>query len=310
MLEGVLWPNGPVCPHCGNCDPARVGSVAPNLAKKVRVGLKQCKECRKQFTVTSNTVFASSKLPLSTWFYVVAAMCTSKKGVSAKQLQRELGSNNYEAVWFACHRVRVAMKDTNILNLLGGEGKVLEADETWVGGKPRFADATKNFFKSMPNKFPVMTLVERGGAARSTVMTKVDAFNLRNHLVKHGDTKSRLHTDEWNGYKWPGKLFAAHETVNHSRKEYARGDVFNNTAESYFSLLKRSVYGTHHHVSPQHLGLYLHEWDLKWSTRKASDVVRTLAVMKQAEGKRLMYRKPQGVIPGQDERLSDGQAEA
>lgn len=132
LLESVLWPEGPVCPHCGNCDQARIGHLAANPAKKIRAGLKQCKECRKQFTVTVNTVFASSKLPIATWLYIIASMCASKKGISALQLQREFGSKNYEAFWFACMRVRHAMTMPALADMMGG---VIHADETYVGGK-------------------------------------------------------------------------------------------------------------------------------------------------------------------------------
>lgn len=302
MLESVRWANGVACPHCGNCDQARVGKVKANPAKGVREGLYQCKECRRQFTVTVGTVMEKSKLPLSFWLYTIAAMANAKKGVSAKQLQRELKPEtspnkygNYEAFWFMCHRVRHAMKNQGVQGLLGGAGKVVFSDETFVGGKPRYPHMPASDKK----KTVVLTLVERGGHARSVVTADVNADNLFMHLTKNADMRSSLHTDDFRAYRSLGRMFKEHKAVKHTRGEYVRVEadgtkVTSNEVEAYFSLLKRGVYGTFHKVSPEHLQRYCDEFDFRWNTRKMSDVERALLVAKQAEGCRLMYRKPKG----------------
>lgn len=303
LLESVRWgATGVACPHCGNCDQARVGKVKANPAKGVREGLYQCKECRRQFTVTVGTIMEKSKLPLSYWLYTIAAMANAKKGVSAKQLQRELKPEtspnkygNYEAFWFMCHRVRAAMRNRGVQSLLGGEGMTVVADETYVGGKPRYLHTSKPGKGSL--KVPVVTLVERGGRARSFVTPDVTAANLREHLANNVDPKSTLTTDELHVYRPAGQMFAKHTRVRHRSKEYVRVEAdgtktTSNDAEAYYSLLKRGVYGTFHNVSPEHLQRYCDEFDFRWSTRTMSDVDRALLVAKQAEGVRLMYKKP------------------
>ena len=310
LLESVRWgTTGVVCPHCGNCDQARVGKVKANPAKGVRDGLYQCKECRKQFTVTVGTIMEKSKLPLSHWMYTIAAMANAKKGVSAKQLQRELKPEtspnrygNYEAFWFMCHRVRHAMRNQGVRGLLGGEGKQVVVDESYVGGKPRYPHMGRTGRGTL--KVPVVTLVERGGAARTVVTPSVTSANLREHLVKNVDPKSTLVSDELLLYRPLGKMFAAHKAVHHGKREYARvetdGSVTtSNEVESFYSLLKRGLVGTWHSVSPEHLQRYCDEFDFRWSTRTMSDVERALLVAKQAEGCRLMYRKPKSsdIVP-------------
>ncbi|MCB9183708.1 MAG: IS1595 family transposase [Flavobacteriales bacterium] len=302
MLEKVRWPDGPHCPHCGNCDQARVGKVKANPAKGIREGLHQCKECRKQFTVTVGTIMEKTKLPLSHWLYAIAAMSNAKKGVSAKQLQRELkpetGPNlygNYEAYWFMCHRVRHAMRDDGVKALLGGDGKTVVADETYVGGKPRYRHQGGTGRGTA--KVPVFTLVERGGRARSFVTPNVNHKNLKEHLTENVDPKSTLVTDELLLYRPLGKMFAEHRTTLHGAREYARKEpdgtvTTSNEVEAFYSLLKRGVYGTFHHVSKEHLQRYCDEFDFRWNTRRMSDVDRALLIVKQSAGKRLMYRKP------------------
>ncbi|MEO8067041.1 MAG: IS1595 family transposase [Flavobacteriales bacterium] len=297
LIEGAVWPHGPVCPHCGNADHARIGKVKANPKKRVRAGLYQCKECspRRQFTVTKGTFLESTHLPMRTWVYIIAAMCNSKTGVASRQLQRDLkemkedGSyGNFQSIWYACHRVRHAMSTTELDGLLGGEGKTLEADETFMG--PRTTKPRQPRSVGKKDKIPVVTLIERSGGARSTVANDITAFTLRNHLVKHGNPASRLMTDEHAGYKWPGKLFKSHESVNHSKREYARGEVTSNEVESFFSLVKKSAYAVHFHYSRQHMGLYLSERDYTWTTRKMSDVERVKLVFKKGVGKRLLYK--------------------
>lgn len=289
LLEMALWPEGPVCPHCGNCDQARIGHIAENKAKKIRAGLKQCKECRKQFTVTSNTVFASSKLPIATWVYIIASMCSSKKGVSALQLQRELGDHHYEAIWFACHRVRHAMALPVEENMMGG---VIHADEAYVGGKPRNKGNSKRGLGT--NKQPITTLVERDGdRAYTRVVCRVTKDTLHSNILSVVRKDSTIMTDENFKYRGIGKHFTGgHHSVSHKKGEYSRDGVSSNTAESVFAIIKRSVYGIHHHYSKEHMQHYLNERDFMWTNRKSTDVQRAHLAIKGAEGKRLMYKKP------------------
>lgn len=302
LLEDLRWPGGNVyCPHCGNCAPDRVGKVKANPAKGVRAGLYQCKECRRQFTVTVKTIMEKSKLPLSYWLYAIAAMANAKKGVSAKQLQRELkpetskgNYGNYEAFWFMCHRVRHAMRNGDVQGLLGGKGKTVFADETYVGGKPRYRHMGNTGRGTL--KVPVVTLLEKGGGARSFVTPSVNSKMLREHLTGNVDPESTLMTDELLLYRPLGQMFASHRTVHHGKKQYVKleGDgtkTSTNEVEAYYALLKRGVYGTFHSVSPEHLQRYVDEFDFRWSTRDMNDVERALLVAKQGEGVRLMYTK-------------------
>lgn len=299
LLEFARWPHGPVCPRCGNVDQERIGRVKANPAKGVRAGLYQCKECRRQFTVTVGTVMERSKLPLSTWVYVIASMCNAKKGVSAKQLQRELkaqtksgGYGNYQSMWFACHRVRHAMREPSHMAKMGLLNTHVAADETYVGGKPRY-----NHVRTV--KVPVVALVEKGGGARAVVLQRVTKDSVRKFVLDNVHKSTTLVTDESALYKGLDRKFKAHKTVLHSAGEYVRLEEFNrvvtsNEAESFFALLKRSVYGTFHSVSPEHLQRYVDELTLKWSTRTMADVDRTMLVMKKSEGKRLTYTQTKG----------------
>lgn len=280
LLEGLIWANGRVCPHCGNCDQARIVALKASAESKVRPGLYRCKDCRKQFTVTVGSIFEGSKVPLRDWVYAFAAMCASKKGVSALQLSRELGCQ-YKTAWFMSHRIRLAMRSTDMAKLMGA----VAVDETYVGGKPR------NPGESKP-KMPVVALVEKGGRARSRVTPDVTAANLRKHMVENIDKSAIIHTDELPMYKNLAKPFAGHEAVNHSRREYVnKGGAGSNEVESYFSLLKRGIYGTFHNVSLQHLQRFVDEFDFRWPNRYVSDTERTFVAISQASGKRLTYRK-------------------
>ena len=280
MLEGLIWANGKTCPHCGNCDQARIVGLMPTATNKVRPGLYRCKECRKQFTVTVGSIFEGSKVALRDWVYAFAAICASKKGISALQLSRELGCQ-YKTAWFMSHRIRLAMRTEDMEKLMG----TVSVDETYVGGKPR------NPGEGKP-KMPVVALVEKGGRARSKVTTDVTRATLRKHMTANIDRSATIMTDEAKTYMGIGKFFQGHKTVNHSQREFARGGAHSNEVESYFSLLKRGVYGTFHHVSPQHLQRFVDEFDFRWSNRFVSDTERTFIAIGQASGKRLMYRKP------------------
>jgi transposase-like protein len=282
-LEAQRWPNGPVCPHCGNCDQDKITGLK---GKAHRPGVYQCNECREQFTVTVGSIMERSKIPLNKWLMAMHLMGASKKGMSAHQLHRMLGIT-YQSAWFLCHRIREAMKPTNP-SPIGGESKVVESDETFVGGK------TKNraYAKKEPKKHAVMTLVERDGESRSFHVANVKAKTLREKIVTTVSRKSHLMTDELASYEKVGTEFGNHKTVNHSANEYVRlgGFVHVNTAECRFSLMKRAVYGTHHSISEAHLPRYLSEWDFKWNTRKINDGERAVLIAKGIEGKRLMYR--------------------
>ena len=241
-LESHLWPEGPICPKCG--------TVANATPIKTREGWYQCnaKECRGQFTVTVGTLFERSKIPLNKWLMVAFLMCASKKGMSTHQIHRMIGVS-YKSTWFMTHRLREAMREGKFPGPLGGEGKIVEADETWVGGK------SKNRARrlAVPPKEPVVSLVERGGRIRSQHVPTVNAKTLRPILVTQIDRKSHLMTDESRVYPKIGREFAQHSAVNHSALEYVRGNAHTNTVENYYSILKRGIIGTYHHVSPQHL---------------------------------------------------------
>jgi len=282
-LESILWPDGPVCPRCG------IGGdrITKLKGKSTRPGVYKCKDCKKPFTVTVGTVMERSKIPLCKWVLAAQLMASSKKGMSALQLKRMLGTN-YETAWFLFHRLREAATDPK-RGPLGGGGKVVEADESYVGGKARNAKRGK----PPPKKYAVFTLVERDGEARSFHVTNVNSKTLRPILVKSADRKSYLMTDDSPIYPAIGKEFSGHGTVNHSAEEYVRGTWwYTNTVESYFALLKRGIMGSFHNVSEAHLHRYLAEFDFRHNTRKMSDAERGDELLRSAKGKRLMYQQP------------------
>ncbi len=281
-LESILWPDGPVCPRCGVME----DRITKLKGKSTRPGVYKCKDCRKPFSVTIGTVMERSKIPLNKWVLAAHLMSSSKKGMSAHQLHRMLGTT-YETAWFLAHRLREAMTDYNP-GPLGGENKVVEADETFVGGK-----AKNKAFGPSPKKAAVFTLVERDGEARSFHVTKVNSKTLRPIMVEHANRKSYLMTDESMVYQKVGQEFSGHGTVNHKAGEYVRGEFWHsNTAESFFAILKRGVYGTYHSVSEAHLSRYLAEFDFRHNHRKVSDTERAEAALRGAKGKRLMYQRP------------------
>lgn len=291
-LEATRWPQGPVCPHCGSVDDAT--AVGGKAARK---GVYQCnaKECRGQFSVTVGTVFESSKVPLNKWLLATYLMSSSKKGISAHQLHRTLGVT-YKTAWFMAHRIREAMNPANPAPV-GGSGKIVEADETYVGGKESNKHANKRLTKRdhLGGKQAVLSLVERGGAVRSFHVPRVTAKTLRPIIVQTVDRASHLMTDGAIFYKKTGKEFASHSAVDHAAGEYVRmGFHHSNTVENYFSLLKRGVIGTFHHVSEAHLARYLAEFDFRYSNRSGlgiDDATRTQEALKGIAGKRLTYRR-------------------
>ncbi len=288
-LESLLWPTGPVCPHCA----ATGDRISKLQGKSTRPGVYKCKDCRKPFTVTVGTVMERSKVPLSKWVLAAQLMASSKKGMSALQLQRMIGTN-YETAWFLFHRLREAATDPDPLPL-GGPNTVIEADETYIGGKEANKHACKrlNAGRGPVGKLAVVSLVEREGGVRSFHVTNVNAKTLRPIMVKVASRASYLMTDESALYPKIGTEFSGHGTVNHGREEYVKkgGFVHTNTVESYFAILKRGVYGSFHNVSEAHLPRYLAEFDFRYSNRKLSDAEKAALLLTGAKGKRLMYHQ-------------------
>jgi transposase-like protein len=281
-LESILWPAGPVCPRCGV-----MGDRITKLeGKSTRPGVYKCKDCRKPFSVTVGTIFERSHIPLAKWVLAAHLMSSSKKGMSAHQLHRMLGVT-YETAWFLAHRLRECAY-TKKPGPLGGKNKVVEADESYVGGKAR-----NKAFGPPPKKLAVFTLVEREGESRSFHVANVTAKTLRPIIVKTASRKSYLMTDESTVYPKIGAEFSGHGTVNHSADEYVRlgGFIHSNSVESFFAILKRGVYGTYHSVSEAHLPRYLAEFDFRYNNRKITDADRAENLLRGATGKRLMYRQ-------------------
>jgi transposase-like protein len=288
-MEAVMWPHGPCCPRCGSLD--RIGKVS---GKSARAGLYYCGECKRQFTVTVGTIFERSKVPLAKWWLAVHLMASSKKGMSAHQLHRMLGVA-YPTAWFMEHRIRAAMASGDLLPPLGGEGETVEIDETFIGQK-----------KDMPrrrgyaHKRAIMTLVERGGPARSFHVSGTAAADLLPIIRAHVHSGSHVMTDEAGQYTHLGKHFAKHEFVTHGTGEYVRGDVHTNTLEGFYSVFKRGMKGIYQHCGENHLHRYVAEFDFRYNARTAigiDDAERAAMIVRGATGKRLMYRRPDEAGP-------------
>jgi transposase-like protein len=293
-LEDRVWPTGPVCPHCG----VTSEHVTKLAGKAHRDGVFQCNGCREQFTVTVGTVFERSKIPLTKWLAALFLMTASKKGVSAHQVHRMLDIS-YKSTWFMMHRLREAMR-TGGLEPLGGEGKVVEADELYYGkpdelrASPRRVKEGRPYKRVQRNTRPILGLVERGGSVRTFHIAVADQATVADIVRKNVARESRLHTDESRLYTGSDQHFAAHETVKHTAKEYVRGDVTTNTIESYFSVFKRGMKGVYQHCKEKHLHRYLAEFDFRYNNRIAlgvNDNARADELAKGIAGKRLTYRR-------------------
>lgn len=283
-VEAHLWPKGPVCPHCGNCDAARIRKLA---GKSTRPGLRKCNECRKQFTVKVGTIFEDSHVPMTHWLQAIYLMCSSKKGISTRQLQRMLGGS-MKTAWFVGHRIRHAMAPDADSGLLGGPGATVEADETYLSKSPKTRKAPGTALNAKPAPM-VFSLVERGGNVRSMYL---DDKNIRGALTQHLDERSRLVTDGAQTYRFAMPTPDQHESVDHSKYEWVRGDVHTNTLEGFFSIFKRGLVGVYQHMDKKHLDRYLAEFDFRMNTReklKISDMQRTGIAVAGFAGKRLTY---------------------
>ncbi|MGH7227240.1 MAG: IS1595 family transposase, partial [Gemmataceae bacterium] len=243
-LESIRWPDGPFCPHCGSFDRVKQTTTPP---KAKGGGWYHCQDCRRKFTVRVGSIFHRSHVPLHKWLLGFRLMAGSKKGFSAHQMHRTLNVD-YKTAWFLEHRIRECMKEEGGADPLGGSEKFVEADETFVGGKAK----NRAYRKPAPKK-AVVSLIERQGRVRSRHVADVNADNLKPILREGIDKASHLRTDESGVYWKVGEEFASHKTVNHSAKEYVRGDASTNAAENYFSILKRGIYGIYQHVSAAHL---------------------------------------------------------
>jgi transposase-like protein len=287
-LETVLWPQGPVCPRCG----VMGDRITKMAGKSLRPGVYNCKDCRKPFSVTVGTVMERSHIPLSKWVLATRLMAASKKGFSAHELHRCMDIS-YEGAWFLFHRLRAAAGDP-FPAPLGGEDKIIEVDETYIGGKNanKHASKRKRIGGGPKGKMAVVSLVEREGETRSFHVANVTARTLRPIMVTHAFRSSHLVTDEAKIYPSLAHEFDRHSTVNHAAGEYVRDDVHTNTVESHFALFKRGVYGTFHNISEAHLPLYLNEFDFRANTRDLDDAERAAALLARAKGKRLLYRQP------------------
>ena len=286
-LEKVLWPDGAVCPHCGVLGESYRLTANPGSKTHVRPGVWKCGGCREQFTVKVGTIFEDSHIPLHKWLMAIHLLCSSKKGMSSHQIHRSLGIT-YKSAWFMTHRIRHAMKLDGELPKLQG---TVEIDETYVGGKVK----GKGVKAGRDNKAPVVTLVERGGKAHSFHVEHVTAANLK-PIIKEGvHGWSQVMTDDATVYPFLLKgQVASHDVVCHSAGEYVRKEggrsIHTNTVEGFFSLLKRGVYGTFHHLSKKHLHRYLSEFDFRYNARDVSDGERTEKAIHSVVGKQLMYR--------------------
>lgn len=292
FVEGLIWSNGPVCPKCGGVD--RISAIKANPEKRVRYGLKKCGQCKSQFTVRMGTIFEESKLPLHKWLQAIYLMCSSKKGISAKQLERTL-EVTYKTAWFLAHRIREAMRSGELAPF-GQDGGAVEVDETYIGREPG-----KPVKRAFHHKMKVLSLVDRStGQVRSMVVENIRPATIAPIVLDNLHREARLMTDEAGHYLAVGREFAEHGIVRHGQDEYVSTDdrtIHTNTIEGYFSIFKRGMKGVYQHCSKKHLHRYLAEFDFRYSNRSAlgcEDQERAMRAVIGGVGKRLTYRTTDG----------------
>jgi transposase-like protein len=296
FFEKQRWPEGPVCPHCGE-----INNAYKLAGKTTRKGLYKCGGCRSKFTVTMRSIFEDSHIPLHKWFFAIHMMCASKKGMSAHQFHRMTETFygkkvSYRTAWFMFHRIRFAMTQHPMVEKLRG---VVEVDETYIGPKEKG-------FRGVPNplvskKRPVISLVDRErGKVRSFPLERVTLANIKPIMQEHVEVGTTIQTDEATVYHFMHDDFPSHDVVTHRKKEYARREngrlITSNTVEGYFSLLKRGIYGTYHHVGIPYLQQYLNEFDFRYNNRKVTDAERAGLALRTCEGKRLTLKTPIGKV--------------
>ncbi|HRD45891.1 MAG TPA: IS1595 family transposase [Caulobacter sp.] len=288
FVEATIWPNGPVCPHCGGFE--RITAIKPNPAKRVRFGLKRCGQCKGQFTVRMGTIFEESKLPMTKWLQAIFLMTASKKGVSAHQLHRTL-ETTYKTAWFLAHRIREAMRSGELAPF-GGNGTVVEADETFIGRDPEEPHRKAG----VGHKIKILSLIDREtGRAKSQVIEHLTSHEIGKVVVANLSREAHLMTDEARYYDKLGRGFSAHSYTNHSKGEYvSRFDatIHTNTVEGFFSIFKRGMKGVYQHASKRHMHRYLAEFDFRYSNRAAlgvDDTERAHRALQGVVGKRLTY---------------------
>jgi len=287
FLEASRWPDGPICPKCGADNPYRI--ERRSRTKNIVTKLYRCRACRKDYTATVGTIFADSHIPLSKWFAGIYLMSASKKGMSAHQLHRQLGIT-YKSAWFMCHRIREAMRSKEFAPLMG----VIEADETYIGGKPRghrtnaTSTMSERIKEAWAKKEPVLGIVERGGNVRTMHMGKLSQRKVQDALAQHIDLdRSALITDEHPYYYGIARRLP-HGVIRH-KSEYVRGPVHTQNIESYWATLKRGLFGTFHHVDAAYLGSYLNEFEFRFNRRKVSDAERFASLVASTRGTRLTW---------------------
>lgn len=281
FLEKQRWGDHPACPHCGDLDVYKMKSKTGERQTNYRW---RCHGCKQQFTVRVGTVFEESRAPLRHWCYAFWRASTSKKGVSALEIKRHTGLS-YKSSLFMLHRIRFAMQET-APQMLDGD---VEVDEVFIGGVPRHYNNSRK--TKSRRKTIVVGLVQRGGGVRPKIVADVTSASLKTVIRENVERSSRVMTDEWSGYRGLHKEFAGHQTVCHSMYEYARGDVHTNTIEGFFGMLRRGLNGIYHSVSHEHLHRYLAEFQFRYNNRFLSDGDRTVAAIRSANHKRLMYKE-------------------
>ena len=284
-VEARLWPNGPQCPRCKGTE--RTGKLQ---GKSTRAGVYKCYACKKPFTVKVGTIFEDSHVKLHMWLQAIHLICSSKKGISSNQLHRTL-KVTLKTAWFMSHRIREAMRSGSLATPLGGEGSIVEADETFIGKKD--GEVKPKGARGYAHKQAALSLVERGGDVRSFVIDKADTANIKPIVDANLAKESRLMTDQASYYIGIGKEFAGHESVDHSKEEWKRGDAHTNTLEGYFSVFKRGMKGVYQHCAERHLHRYLAEFDFRYNNRVARgvhDEQRAEKALLGIKGKRLTYK--------------------